>query len=122
MLRRTRFENPNVEFDFSVALRSVRMLHANGTMIIAGTDSPNPGTTAGASMHRELELLVAAGLSRIEALQAATANGAAAFGLSDRGRIKPGLRADLLLVAGNPTVSITDTRKIVAVWKSGRQH
>src|SRR4029077_12579152 len=87
--------------------------------LLAGTDAPNPGTAHGASIHRELELLVQAGLTPIEALTAATAAPARAFHLDDRGRIVPGLRADLLLVKGDPTADITATRDIVSVWKFG---
>ncbi|HEY9420130.1 MAG TPA: amidohydrolase family protein, partial [Thermoanaerobaculia bacterium] len=54
-----------------------------------------------------------------EALAAATANPAEAFGLADRGRIAPGLRADLLLVQGDPTADIKATRKIQRIWKAG---
>jgi imidazolonepropionase-like amidohydrolase len=46
----------------------------------------------------------------------------AAFDLPDRGRIKPGYRADLLLVEGDPTIAITDTRRISAIWKAGKRH
>src|SRR5262249_26433222 len=74
----------------------------------------------GISIHRELELLVAAGLSPRDALKAATAAPARLFGLADRGRIAPGLRADLVLVDGDPTVAIKATRKIIGVWKQGR--
>jgi hypothetical protein len=70
-------------------------------------------------MHREIELLVGAGLTPIEALTAATAGPARAFRLADRGRIAPGLRADLLLVDGDPTRDITATRAIAGVWKGG---
>jgi imidazolonepropionase-like amidohydrolase len=87
--------------------------------ILAGTDAPNPGTAHGISLHRELELLVRAGLPPVEALRAATSLPARAFRLLDRGRIAPGLRADLLLVGGDPTVDILATRNIRAVWKLG---
>lgn len=100
-------------------LASVGALHAAGVRILAGTDSPNPGTAHGASMHRELELLVLAGLSPAEALAAATSVPAAAFDLPDRGRIDVGYRADLLLVRGNPLEDITATRDIAGVWKLG---
>ena len=120
-LSRVRFENPRVEFDFSIALNSTLAFFRNGSMILAGTDSPNPGTTPGASIHRELELLVEAGMPPTEALKAATANGASAFGLNDRGRIANGLKADLILVDGNPAESITDTRNIKGIWKAGKQ-
>lgn len=66
-------------------------------------------------------MLVAAGLTPAEALAAATAKTAEIFQLADRGRIAPGLRADLLLVDGDPTADITAIRKIVGVWKQGRR-
>lgn len=98
---------------------AVRRLQAAGVPLLAGTDAPNPGTAHGASMHRELELLVAAGLTPLEALRAATATPADTFGLGDRGRIRKGLRADLVLVDGDPTSKVTDTRAINAIWKTG---
>jgi imidazolonepropionase-like amidohydrolase len=101
------------------ALDSVRQLRAAGVPILAGTDAPNPGTAHGASLHRELELLVRAGLTPVEALAAATSGPARAFALKDRGRIAPGLRADLLLVRGNPGQDIFATRDIEHVWKGG---
>ena len=70
-------------------------------------------------MHRELALLVQAGLTNTEALAAATSVPARQFGLTDRGRIAPGLRADLLLVDGDPTTDITATGAIVDVWRRG---
>jgi hypothetical protein len=70
-------------------------------------------------MHGELTLLVQAGLSPTEALEAATANPAKSFRLNDRGEIAPGKRADLLLVKGDPGADITVTRNVVGVWKAG---
>ena len=101
------------------AIANVRALHAAGVDILAGTDAGNPGTTHGASMHGELELLVRAGLTPSEALAAATSVPARRFRLTDRGRIAPGLRADLLMVDGDPTRDIHATRAIVTVWKNG---
>src|SRR5690242_13604982 len=63
----------------------------------------------GVSLHRELELLNRAGLQPIEALSAATVRTANSFGLTDRGRIAIGLRADMILVRGDPTADITAT-------------
>ena len=101
------------------AIANVRALHAAGVDILAGTDAGNPGTAHGASMHGELELLVRAGLTPGEALAAATSVPARRFKLADRGRIAVGLRADMLMVDGDPTRDILATRAIVTVWKNG---
>ena len=101
------------------AIESVRRLHAAGVDILAGTDAGNPGTAHGVSLHGELALLVRAGLTPSQALRAATSRPAARFGLKDRGRIAPGLRADLLLVEGDLSKDIQVTRRIVTVWKNG---
>lgn len=109
------------EPNFQNALEAVRRLAAAGVPILAGTDAPNPGTTHGASIHRELELLVSAGLSPAKALTAATWTPAKTFGLKDRGQILQGHRADLVLVKGDPTQDITATRDILRVWKIGQE-
>jgi hypothetical protein len=70
-------------------------------------------------MHRELALLVEAGLSPVEALRAATSEPARRFSLRDRGLIAENMRADLVLVDGDPTTDITATRAIRGVWKGG---
>lgn len=101
------------------ALDAVRSLHEAGVPICAGTDAMNPGTAHGVSIHRELELLVDAGLSATDALRAATSVPAECFGLDDRGRIAAGLRADLILVRGDPTSDILATRDIARIWKGG---
>ena len=115
--------NPNGRtnrwFQFDSAASSLRMLADRGVPILAGSDPPNRGTAWGVSMHRELELMVRAGLSPTAALRAATSVPARVFGLPDRGRIAPGKRADLLLVEGDPTADILATRNIVGVWKQG---
>ncbi len=87
--------------------------------VLAGTDAPAPGLTYGASLHKELEHLVNAGLTPTAALAAATSAIARAFRMNDRGRIQTGMRADLLLVDGDPSKQIRDTRNIVAIWKQG---
>ena len=95
----------------------MRQLKAANVLILAVTDAPNPGTMHGASIHRELELLVQAGLTPLEALASATSVPAAIFGLADRGRIAPALRADLLLVQGDPTADIQATTiAMVHLW------
>lgn len=98
---------------------AVHQLIASRVPVLVGTDAPIPGTTYGASAHGEMTLLVKDGLSPIQALAAATSVPARMFHLEDRGRIREGLRADLVLVRGDPTTNILATRKIVEVWKKG---
>jgi imidazolonepropionase-like amidohydrolase len=105
-----------------IAMDSVRALKNGGVTILAGSDSPNLGTATGVSIHQEMQMLVESGLSPVEALVAATSAPADAFGLKDRGRVRTGCRADLVLVEGDPGSSIVNTRRIVAVWKAGRRH
>ena len=104
---------------YSRAEGNVRLLAAAGVTVLAGTDAPNPGTVFGASLHRELELLVRSGLGPAQALAAATSEPARVFGLSDRGRVAAGLRADLVLVSGDPLQDITATRSIERIWRGG---
>jgi imidazolonepropionase-like amidohydrolase len=105
-------------------LNNVMDLHNAGVDILVGTDVSVPiptlgGLAHGASVHHELQLLVEAGFTPIEALRAATSVLARRFGLTDRGQISTGARADLLLVDGDPTTNISDTLSIKAVWNRG---
>jgi len=106
--------------ELKYASETVRKLRDAGAPVLAGTDAPNPGTAHGVSIHREMELLVEAGMTPQQALAAATSVPANAFRLKDRGRIAPGLRADLVLVSGDPLQDITATRGIVRIWKGGK--
>lgn len=109
------------------ARRSVGLLHQAGVPILAGTDAnASPGAPAaishGDSLHAELQLLVEAGLPPVDALAAATSLPAQHFGLTDRGTIAAGLRADLALIAGDPLADITDTRRVERVWCAGVEY
>ncbi|MBV9919510.1 MAG: amidohydrolase family protein [Pseudonocardia sp.] len=109
---------------YEPARSTVATLHAAGMPILAGTDAnATPAAPAspvfGESLHDELGLLVDAGLTPAQALDAATAVAAEHFGLADRGAIAPGLRADLVLLAADPTVDIAATRTIRGVWIAG---
>ena len=92
----------------------LRTLRDEGVALLAGTDASH-NMAAGALLHTELELMVKAGIPASEALADSTSVPAKVFGLADRGRIAPGLRADLLLVHGDPTTDIRRTRDIVAI-------
>ncbi len=94
-------------------------LRKAGVPVLAGTDAGNAGTQHGISMHHEMASLVKAGMTPLDALAAATSLPAASFRLGQRGRIAKGYKADLLLVDGDPSADIANTRRIVAVWKDG---
>ncbi|KAI1093809.1 putative hydrolase [Rostrohypoxylon terebratum] len=115
---------PSLGKNFQASLDSVTAMRKAGVPIVAGTDANNSGIFSivpGKSLHHELELLVRAGLTPLEALRAATSLAAQHFNLPDRGRISPGLRADLVLVEGNPVEDITATARIVKVWSNGEE-
>lgn len=103
--------------------RNVLKLWNAGVLVAAGTDAPYPGVFQGEGLHRELELLVEAGLTPVQAIQAATGNAAkfVAGDNADWGTIEAGKRADLVLVTGRPYERIGDTRTIADVVLAGRR-
>jgi imidazolonepropionase-like amidohydrolase len=106
---------------WEVSRQIVKTLHVAGVRILAGTDSPMPLVYPGFALHKELELLVEAGLSPADALRAATIWPAEFLGSSDSsGSIAAGKRADLLLLDANPLSRITHTQRIRAVVLDGR--
>jgi imidazolonepropionase-like amidohydrolase len=106
---------------WEVSRQIVKTLHAAGVRILAGTDAPMPQVYPGFALHKELELLVEAGLSPAEALRSATIWPAEFLSLSDSiGSIATGKRADLVLLDGNPLSDITQTQRIRTVVLDGR--
>jgi imidazolonepropionase-like amidohydrolase len=115
---------PSMRMQYAHAEATVSTFHRAGMVVLVGTDAnDNPAAPHqiphGESLHEELERLVRAGLTPVEALQGATAHAAETFGLADRGVIAPGRRADLVLVDGDPTADISATRNIRGVWIGG---
>lgn len=118
--RRRDFQGSGQQFQY--ALDTVAALRTAGVDVLAGTDAAHAGAYGlahGASLHDELRLLVLAGLSPADALNAATSVPATRFGLHDRGSIRPGARADLILVDGDPTEKIDNTLSLLGVWREG---
>ena len=103
------------------AQQFVRMMHRMGVQVLAGTDVGLPWLLPGFSLHEELELLVGAGLTPLEALQTATLNPAKFFHATDSlGTIAPGKLADLVLLTADPLADIRNTVRIAGVVANGR--
>ncbi len=106
---------------FTKEMQFERDFFRAGGLLLAGTDPTGyGGVVAGFSNHRELELLVEAGLTPLEALKVATLNGAQYLGRADRiGTIAAGKRADLMVVRGDPSTTIADVKQVELVFKEG---
>jgi imidazolonepropionase-like amidohydrolase len=102
-------------------LALVGRFHRAGGIVLAGTDCPNVAIVSGYSIHRELELLVRAGLSTTDALLAATRCPAERLDRAGEfGTIAPGRAADLVVLTADPLVDIRNTRRIERVVARGR--
>ena len=102
---------------FAFATAMVGRAHAAGVPIAAGTDAVGGSTP---NLHAELQLLVRAGLTPLQALRAATLNGALAIGAQDSlGTVAAGKLADLVVLAADPARDIRNTQTVVAVVKGG---
>ncbi len=106
---------------WATLLEIVGTFHRMGGTVLAGTDCPNVAIVSGYSLHRELELLVRAGLSPLEAIRAATRRPAEVLGKTDVfGAVVPGLAADLLVLSADPLTDIRHTRRIERVVARGQ--
>jgi imidazolonepropionase-like amidohydrolase len=98
----------------------LRNFHAKGGRIATGSDAANQMLIPGYAVHREMELLVAAGLTPGEAISAATRNGALLLRVDSLGLIAPGKAADLVVLTRDPLADIRNTRAIERVISRGR--
>ena len=117
--------NPSVPKEkaaFAVAQKNLKALHDAGVHVAFGTDSGAlPERIPGWGEHHELELMVRAGLSPMDAIVAATQGSAALLKATDRGTLEVGKRADFLVLAADPTADIRNTRQLISVWHGGRE-
>ena len=93
-----------------------------GVLIAGGSDFPYPSLWAGEAMHREMELLVMAGIPAIDAINICSYNASVILGHEDEfGSLQAGLSADMILVEGNPAENISDSRNVKHVFLRGKQ-
>lgn len=99
-----------------IAQENLRMIHEAGGVLALGTDQ-----TIGPAVHREMELLVDAGIAPLDVIRIATQNGARYLGKEDTmGTVERGKLADLVLLDADPTVDIDNAKRINLVIKNGR--
>jgi len=114
---------PRAVAAFEMALKNLKKLYDAGVLVAFGTDSgATPVRAQGFSEHLELELLVQAGLTPLQAIGVATKNSAKLLLIDNKfGTLEKGKTADLIILGGNPAVDIKNMRKIVAVYKAGKE-
>ena len=115
-------QGPQLRAVYARMQRFVRQVHTAGVTVAVGSDSGAGNVAFGWGTHHEMRLLVQAGLSPLEALTAGTRNAAWVLEGDDAefGTIREGQIADLLLLDADPTVDITNTRKIAGVMQNGQ--
>jgi imidazolonepropionase-like amidohydrolase len=117
----TNSDNPRLA-RWAKLLQNTAILRGGGVSIATGTDAGVNGTWHGWSTLRELQLLVAAGLTPLEAMAAATGNSARALRVDgERGFIAAGKLADLVLIEGSPDENIAEIERVHSVWLGGRE-
>jgi imidazolonepropionase-like amidohydrolase len=101
--------------------QNLKAVHDAGIRIGFGSDSGVGLRIPGVAEHLELALMVEAGLTPMQAITNATSNAAALLKLDDRGVLTSGKLADLVVLEGDPTADISNSRKIYAVWHRGKK-
>ena len=108
---------------FPIALKNVKKVYDAGISVALGTDSgATPIRPYGFAEHAELQLLVQAGLTPLQAITVGTRNGAEFLRAArDFGTLQPGLKADFIVLDKDPSQDILNTKSIVAVWRNGKE-
>lgn len=108
--------------NYTYSRDSVTAMYNAKVLILVGTDCDDgkPFVKYHGSLQEEMELLVEATMRPIDVLKGATSLPAKYFDLTDRGMIAPGLRADMVLLDGNPLTNISKTGEILKVWIGGK--
>jgi len=103
-----------------VAYDNLMLLESAGARVVGSTDAGNIGTLHGPALHREFELMAAAGMRPMDIIVSATKNASAVMGRqNDVGTLEKGKYADLVILDADPIADIKNTRKIFKVMKAG---
>ena len=123
--RQTRMQNSRAAAGYKIALEvamaNVRALNDGGVRIAMGTDTGPPARFQGYFEHMEMQMMVDAGMSPIEAIRASTGVAADCIGMGDIGTLEPGKWADLLVLDANPAEDIANSKTIASVWIAGNR-
>ena len=121
MLQETGATEASARRMLEVRRKLIKALHAAGAGLLLGSDAPQVWNVPGFSTHRELESLVAAGLTPWQALETGTRNVAVYFGTEqETGTVEAGKRADLILLDADPLADIRNTTKRAGVMLRGQ--
>jgi imidazolonepropionase-like amidohydrolase len=106
-----------------IAMINLKKIMEAGILVAMGTDSgADPARAQGFCEQWELESMVNAGLTPLQAIEAATKNAAIVLNINDHyGTLEPGRYADFIVLSENPENNILNTRKIISVWKRGKE-
>ena len=107
--------------DLPNALVNVGLLHDAGVLVAMGTDTGPPARFQGYFEHEEMQMMVDAGMSPLDAIRAATGEAARCIGQSEIGTLEPGNWGDVIVLDGNPAQDIANTRLIDSVWIAGNR-
>lgn len=123
--RQTRMRNSRAAAGYKVALEvamgNITALHDAGVRIAMGTDTGPPARFQGYFEHMEMQMMVDAGMSPIEAIRASTGVAADCMGMGDIGTLEPGKWGDLIVLGANPAVDIANSKTIESVWIAGNR-
>lgn len=123
--RQSRMRNSRAAAGYKVALEvamdNVKALHDGGVRVAMGTDTGPPARFQGYFEHMEMQMMVDAGLSPIEAIRASTGVAAECMGMGDIGTLEPGKWGDLIVLGANPAEDIANSKTIESVWIAGNR-